>query len=822
MFKRKKRRRARAVSAALALFVGAGMFVSSYAVCWAAVTDGDGKEVAETPDVGYAGEAITDAASKKEVKGKQLTLDAVVLDGTSFKALHAYGGYTLGSGKVTGNKLFIKNGSRTWRPVVGGFSANGDAVDNLVEISGDTNEFRRPGGPNKPEYVYGGHSNKGNALENRITIDGGKFDVAVVGGRVEGTGKAEGNIVTIKKGVFQQGIYGGQSAKGAANGNTVDISSDGGTLDIAYSITGGRAETVAHKNTVKMRIKNKDFTLGNYIYGGYAFGSANQNTVDLCAGSGAKLTLKQIYGSFAFKEANANKVLLEADGGEIVAKENIIGAYGYESTVGNIVELRAKNGGKLTATQDVYGAYANTLAKDNIVRLCNATVLGKVYGGYTSATKGVSSGNTLEVYSGASKATEIANVQNLHFYLTDDAKINHNKNSGYKPMLELTGKKPLDLEKYTIGVGVLKAAEPILKPGDQVSLLKAKTITAKSPLVNKRGSLKQGVTLKYDFDLNLKDNELFATIKEVSVQKSTKSLVETRAALTDFTNRSANMLAAKERVPWQKNQKQDEAYPFYLQLDAGNMRTETGSHVNTKGFNLALGWAREKNLAESKLILSPFVEYGRGNYDSYLDDGTHGSGKVGYLGIGVLVRSEQVGGFWLEGALHGGRATSDYRGKLTDEGETGYDGSNTYYAAHLGIGQDFTRKNGDILSPYLRYFWSHQNSMDVSLDSGDPYHFASVDSKRLRLGVDYYQGAKTANGMYAALAWEYEFSGDANAKGYGFDIPQSPTLHGASVMLRLGFSVAPTKGSMSYDLHITGWQGVRRGISGGAKMNWAF
>ena len=41
-------------------------------------------------------------------------------------------------------------------------------------------------------------------------------------------------------------------------------------------------------------------------------------------------------------------------------------------------------------------------------------------------------------------------------------------------------------------------------------------------------------------------------------------------------------------------------------------------------------------------------------------------------------------------------------------------------------------------------------------------------------------------------------------------------------MLELGYRFTPTDGPLSYDLHFTGWQGVRRGFSGGAQVTWAF
>lgn len=824
----KKSARSLSLFAAAALSFGGALFPGSHVGHAAgAVTDGEGNAAAEIAGVGFAGRAITDTADGSEVKGKKLTLDAAVLFGTPFPAVDVYGGYTAGSGNVTGNKLIIQNGTRIWNKVVGGFAAQGDAVGNIVEISGDTNEFNTSGSPTKIEYVYGGHSKgNGNALRNQVTVDGGTFKVAVVGGRTDGTGEASGNTLTIKKGVFRQGIFGGQSQKGAANDNTIDISSTGGTLDIQYSVTGARGKTSANRNKVKLRIENKDFTLGNYVYGGYAFDAANENTVDMYAGSNGKITFQDhVRGGFGSTVSNGNTVVLRADGGEIKAQKDVCGAFAFATAEGNTVDLRAVNNGKITVQGDVYGAYAATLAKDNTVKLRNATVSGKVFGGHAYTPNGKSVGNTLEVYSGASRVSEISGVQNLHFYIADNAgTVNKFGSAGYKPMLEVTGAKPIRLGDYTIGVGVLSGAAPLLNPGDKISLMKAGSLTADAPLSNRRGSLKQGVTMKYDFDLDLQNNELIAAIKEVSVQRSTQSLIETRAALTDFVNRGADMLAEKgmEAAGRSAAQRIDGAYQLWANVDVGSMRAETGSYVDTKGWNLGLGWARENQVTGGKMVFGPFVEHGRGNYDSYLDDGTHGHGKVSYLGLGVMVRGERMSGLWYEGAVHGGKARCDYRGRLAADSETVYDGSNTYYAASLCFGKDIKGTNGNTVTPYLRYFWSHQNDMDAVLNSGEPYQFRNVDSNRLHLGLAYRHIGSRDSELYAALAWEYEFGGEATASSRGFDIPGSPTLKGSSAMLKLGCRIAPEQGHLNYDFHITGWQGVRHGISGGAQVTWSF
>lgn len=169
--------------------------------------------------------------------------------------------------------------------------------------------------------------------------------------------------------------------------------------------------------------------------------------------------------------------------------------------------------------------------------------------------------------------------------------------------------------------------------------------------------------------------------------------------------------------------------------------------------------------------------------------------------------------------MRGGRATSDYQ--LHGSSDANYDGSNTYYGIHLGIGKTVELRKDAAIDAYARYFRSHQNGMSVKLSSGDDYDFASVDSHRLRLGFRYSQKDQQQGECYTGLAWEYEFDGEARAS-IGGDAAPSPSLKGSSTMLELGYRFMPENSRVSYDLHLNGWQGKRKGITGGASVKWAF
>ena len=225
-------------------------------------------------------------------------------------------------------------------------------------------------------------------------------------------------------------------------------------------------------------------------------------------------------------------------------------------------------------------------------------------------------------------------------------------------------------------------------------------------------------------------------------------------------------------------------------------------------------------MQDGKFTFSPLVEYGRGSYDSYLDDGTHGEGKTSYIGGGLLGRQDMENGSYIEGSLRAGRIKSDYTGNIAGT-DTSYDISSSYFGFHLGIGREIKLKGGSSLDTYLKYFYSRQNDASATLTTGERYLFDAVTSSRLRLGLRYTKGDSPESQVYAGIAWEHEFDGEARATYQGMSTP-SPSLKGSSAVFELGARFAPKDSNVSYELNLNGWAGKRRGISGGVSVNWSF
>ena len=739
---------------------------------------------------------------------------------------NVFGGKTVyqTDGKTLHNKLTLKAGASVTNAIGGDTqTANGTAEENTLKVEAGT-----------ATNAYGAKTKHGKAYKNHAIAAGGtvtnlvgakstdgtaeKNDALISGGSVTNAygaetlvGDAAENSAVITAGSVTGSLKGAQSA-GKALKNTVEIK--GGIISGA-KVMGAEAAGNAEKNVVTITNTPASSAATEIVGGRSTGGDAIENVVNV----NANIT-GNVYGGRAHNASLRNTVNI-ADGATVHG--NVYGG-ACVTADGNAVNI----GRGSTVTGDVIAGNATGSNSNNIINLTGSRVNGTVKGG----NGGVNDrDNTLAIHHDTAYPTSYINdftgIKKLHFYLSEGIETNN-------PTLLQLGVTSKSLANVDVGLGVHGRARA-LKVNDVISLMKVGSSGTLSdiPTDNKVTGM-QGVSLLYEFAFQKRNtDELIATVTKAAISDQTKSFVETRAAATDFINRGANLLAgsgiasAKKEAAAGVQDKEVHGYHLWAAMDQGSVDTETGSYAETKGYNLSLGWARELKGKSATLTFTPFVEYGKGKYDSYLDDGTHGSGNISYLGAGIMGRMETVKGLWAEAALHGGKTRSDYSGSVYTGSTSHYDSSNAYYAAHLGIGKEVKTNDKDKLNTYLRYFWSYQSGMQAGISSTgssmstDDYDFSAVNSNRVRLGFTYTHKDSAKSEVYAGLAWEYELSGKAGASYQGFDAP-SPSLRGGSAMIEAGYRFAPQGSRFSYDLHFTGWQGKRHGYTGGAHVNWAF
>ena len=307
-------------------------------------------------------------------------------------------------------------------------------------------------------------------------------------------------------------------------------------------------------------------------------------------------------------------------------------------------------------------------------------------------------------------------------------------------------------------------------------------------------------------------------------QECSKSLVETQIASLGAVMSSADLLSnagfsnASQAVQ-QSNAEGGSAREMvpYAAAGYGNMRQESGSHVDVQGSAFNIGFAKEVKNGSGKLLFGPMIEYGRGSYESYLDDGTKGDGNTQNFGLGVMARQNNDNGTYYEGSLRYGKLTSNY-----NSGDLGadYDTDANYWGAHLGLGKVFQLNDKNSIDTYCKFFYTNQGSSSANI-LGSNVEFGAVKSKRSRLGFRFNHATSDVRSIYAGLAWQHEFDGSACATVDGFSAP-SPSIKGNSMMAELGVNIAPKSSPVSFDLGVSGWAGKQKGYSLNANILWSF
>ncbi|MGM9581090.1 MAG: autotransporter outer membrane beta-barrel domain-containing protein [Anaerovibrio sp.] len=331
-----------------------------------------------------------------------------------------------------------------------------------------------------------------------------------------------------------------------------------------------------------------------------------------------------------------------------------------------------------------------------------------------------------------------------------------------------------------------------------------------------------------DYTLGVSANKITNVGTVTGVRENSKSYVETQMATLAMVASGADLLAnagftnAAQAVQDAKDSGDSgRSMVPYAAANYGSMRQESGSHVDVKGSNFNIGFAKEVKNSNGKLLFGPMFEYGRGNYDSYLDDGTTGSGTAQNYGVGIMARQDNDNGFYYEGSVRYGKVTSDYSSSNVWAGhDVSYDNSAKYWGAHVGVGKLQKLGGDNAIDLYGKLFYTNQGSSSVNID-GDTLDFSAVKSKRSRIGFRYIHGTSAVRSIYAGLAWQYEFDGSAYATANGFSTP-SPSVKGSSGMLELGVLIAPKASPVSFDLGVSGWTGKQKGYSLNANMCWSF
>ena len=497
-----------------------------------------------------------------------------------------------------------------------------------------------------------------------------------------------------------------------------------------------------------------------------------------------------------------------------------------------------------TVTENVYGGYAQKVlaakAENNKVILKNgAKIKGDVYGGYAVITIDSQDGiknNTLEVVGKGNEAKSIQNFDKLNFFITKDLVANDT-------MLKVTDTALINNAEIKAGVELGTK----LKKNDTINLIDAGALKAENITT---GTLTDGLI---NIDNGIKvaigpdGNKLVGVINGTTppggggttppggggtipgagslyADADAKSPVETQSAALTMLNLGHDLLttAGYENAALAVDGEEEGSVNPFITMSANNQKLDTGSHVDLKAWNMNLGFAKKINNNSGKLIIAPVIEYGRGSYDSYLDNGTHGDGDAHFWGAGLMAKQLNDDGLYYEGSLRAGRMSTDYQSAVA--GGIKYDSDATYYAAHLGMGKVVQLNDKDTIDYYGKLFYTRQQGDKVTVGTGATYDFDAATSLRTRLGARYTHQLSEKNAFYAGLAWQHEFDGESNAivaTTLGSASAPAPSMKGDTGIMELGWRVNNSD-KFELGLGVNGSIGKQKGVGFNLSLNFSF
>ena len=811
------------------------------------------KDKSEVNGIVYGGKGVT-RSKENDVKISDSTIKNNV-----------YGGYADNdkNGSAEKNEVAIGAGSKVSEDIYGGYATH-NTNENKVSITN---------GAEVGQSVFGGFSEKADSKNNEVILNGDSVVTGNVAGGVALKGNSEGNTVRIIKSSAGY-VYGGNGDTSSKE-NNVEISDS----TIKNNVYGGYADNdkngSAEKNEVAIGAGSK---VSEDIYGGYATHNTNENKVSIT--NGAEVG-QSVFGGFSEKaDSKNNEVILNGASGVTaniaggvalkgnsednkvnIAKStvnmNVYGGYGAKDSIGNIISITDGS----SVNKNVYGGYSfKGNSMDNTVTIDNSTVNENVYGGYTESDGAISEkiqnnkvifknaakikgdvyggyddkskaniiNNTLEIVGKDNEARTIQNFDKLNFFITKDLIANDT-------MLKVTDTALINNAEIKAGVELGTK----LNENDKINLitagaLKAENITT-GTLTDGLISIDQGLQVTVGTD----GNKLVGVINGTTppggggttpgagslyAAADAKSPVETQSAALTMLNLGHDLLttAGYENAALAVDGEEEGSVNPFIIMSANNQKLDTGSHVDLKAWNMNLGFAKKINNNSGKLIIAPVIEYGRGSYDSYLDNGTHGDGDAHFWGAGLMAKQLNDDGLYYEGSLRAGRMSSDYQSAVA--GGIKYDSDATYYAAHLGMGKVVQLNDNDTIDYYGKLFYTRQQGDKVTVGTGATYDFDATTSLRTRLGARYTHQLSEKNAFYAGLAWQHEFDGESNAivaTTLGSASAPAPSMKGDTGIMELGWRVNNSD-KFELGLGVNGSVGKQKGVGFNLSLNFSF
>ena len=569
-------------------------------------------------------------------------------------------------------------------------------------------------------------------------------------------------------------LYGAQvttlqwSGEADASGNRIEVSG----IDLTGSITGAQVHNENSSGSVNAE--------GNVVV-------ISNSTIDVNV-TGAKLLGSHI----------------NASGNTVILSEGTVVNGNVTAVVGDNAELARSFSGEFLST------YSN-----NRVVMNNATVSGTVSA--VSSNFGSlpvdmqTAGNTL-VLAGHNEAGTIAGFETLDLTLSEQNKT--------QSVLTLTGGKST-LSDATI---VIRGAE-VLEQGKLIEAVDGANLSVKDATVELRGTFIKKVAQNVDFTVTegegnglTTDSDVLASAK-VQATESASSLSESLLGTAAFVRQGAEFVADDGLATMEFAARSKQGLNAFAVMQGSSLHYDALSGVDVSGFTLLAGAA----VQQGNLTFASFIESGWGNSEG---DIAKNSTDLSYFGVGLAARYRFESGFYGEGAVRLGRASSDFAASFVEKGDRARYESDVFYATmHMAAGYELPLNDFVTADMYARYTFSFLDNDSVNLNDAaqSRAELDSVVSHALRIGARVKGGFTDAVNWKAGIAYEHMFDGAAGGTVDGVSITEAE-MDGGSVIGELGVFVKPGSGTGPWTLQfaLKGYLGEREGVSGNGMLVYSF
>ena len=258
-------------------------------------------------------------------------------------------------------------------------------------------------------------------------------------------------------------------------------------------------------------------------------------------------------------------------------------------------------------------------------------------------------------------------------------------------------------------------------------------------------------------------------------------------------------------------------------VGGGSSRYETGSHVDTNSWNIAVAVGKNLEKRDGTMEYGLFAEYGRGNYTLHMDGiEDAGSGNTHYSGGGLLLKWTNKHDVYTEASFRMGNMKDKASSLLHDGAGNayGYDTSAKYRGGHFGIGKICREEDGTKLEIYGKYFYNEREGINFAAGA-DQYSLDKVRSRVMRAGFRYSTTQRKWN-RYGGLAFDHEFGGKSTGTVNGVAI-RSASVKGGTLRGEFGYCREATKTNpWKTDISLYGFTGKRKGFGGNIAFEYHF